>query len=118
MPHARIRFFDRSSFTALRASEPLTFSFSEMMEGVISFCFGTSASIFSYVVLSKSTRFASFSFTLPLDHFCETRRAKGCQHGRSTGHFVLYAQLCSGVTGGQTQRGGERATAAAEPVPI
>ena len=41
---ARIRFFETSSRQALRASEPLTFNFSEMIEGVMSFCFGTSVS--------------------------------------------------------------------------
>jgi len=65
----RIKFLESSSFTALRASEPFTFNFSEMIEGVISFNLGTSLSIFSYVTLSKRTRLASFSFTLPLLHF-------------------------------------------------
>ena len=43
----RIKFFETSSRTALRANDPLTLSFSEIMEGVMSFCLGTSASIFS-----------------------------------------------------------------------
>jgi len=37
-----IRFLEMSSLTALRANEPFTFSFSEMIEGVMSFCLGTS----------------------------------------------------------------------------
>lgn len=79
MERARIKPFCSSSLSARRASEPLTFSFSEMMEGVMSFSLGTSESILSYVALSKRTRLESFSFTLPLLHFCEASRAQWSQ---------------------------------------
>ena len=45
----------------------------------MSFSLGTSESILSYVALSKRTRLESFSFTLPLLHFCEASRARWSQ---------------------------------------
>merc|ERR1719450_1155094 len=54
---------------AWRATEPLTFSRSLTTDGVISFAFGISFIILSYVALSNITMLASFSLTLPLLHF-------------------------------------------------
>ena len=54
---------------ALRARDPLTFSLSETMEGVISLYVGTSLSSLSYVALSKSTKLFNLSLVFPLDHF-------------------------------------------------
>merc|ERR1719326_1267589 len=54
---------------AWRATEPLTFRRSLTTEGVMSFALGISFIILSYVALSNMTMFASFSLTLPLDHF-------------------------------------------------
>jgi hypothetical protein len=52
---ARIRFLETSSLTALRASEPFTLSFSEMIDGVMSFCLGTSDSCDTHVVQSRAS---------------------------------------------------------------
>merc|ERR1719262_1846586 len=54
---------------AWRATEPFTFSLSLTTAVVMSFAFGISLSILSYVAWSNMTRLASFSFTLPLLHF-------------------------------------------------
>merc|ERR1719171_3512633 len=54
---------------AARATEPFTFNLSLTTDGVINLAFGISFSNLSYVGLSNITRFASFSFTLPLLHF-------------------------------------------------
>merc|ERR1719333_1111940 len=52
-----------------RATAPLTFRRSLMIDGVISFAFGISLRSLSSVGLSKRTRLLSFSFILPFDHF-------------------------------------------------
>ena len=66
----RMRPFAMRSLIARRASEPFTRIRSEMIEAVISLNLGTSFTHFSYRALSKKTALATFSLTLPLDHFC------------------------------------------------
>lgn len=63
-----------SSISARLARDPLIFSLSLTIEGVISLYCGTSFNSFSYVGLSKSTWLFNLSRTFPLDHFCKNTR--------------------------------------------